>query len=117
MGQKIRSSARSLHAVRDIYGQYVGNSVATGVDLSNIMGVGTKYWGKMIINDESMGVSQLLGAHPGCSPKSTLMSVATCGFQTAICLFKDVTRKTVGGWSSGAFLLILGKCLGTSSLV
>jgi len=41
MGQKIRSSARSLHAVY-VYGQSVGNSVATGVDLS-------KYWGEQNI--------------------------------------------------------------------
>src|SRR6218665_4008663 len=46
MGQKIRSSARSLHAVY-VYGQSVGNSVATGVDLS-------KYWGNKILGERSV---------------------------------------------------------------
>jgi len=45
-GRDMGSSARSLHAIRDAYGQSVRNFVATGVDLSKIWGEETKYWGK-----------------------------------------------------------------------
>ena len=77
LGQKVRSSAMSLHAVQDV------NSVATGVGLSKILGGKQNIGEKVVINDESMVVYQLLeGAHPCCSPKSTPISVAM-DFKTA----------------------------------
>ena len=48
-----------------------------GVDLSQKLGRGKpKYWGKtVVITDENMGVSQVLGARPGYTLKYTPMIV------------------------------------------
>ena len=57
------------------------------------------------------------GAHPGCSPKSTPMSVAMALKTAFLSMQGRSQKKTFGGWTSGAFLLILGELLGTLRLM
>src|SRR6218665_2207405 len=116
MGQTIKSSARSLHAIRDAYGQSVRNSVASGVDLTKIWG--TQNTGeKMVINDESIGVSQLLGARTRAVPQSLRPCLLPWLSKLHFCLCRVVARIAFGVWTSGAFLLILGEFLGTFRLI
>src|SRR6218665_633662 len=53
-----------------VYGQSVGNSVATGVDLSKILG-GNKILGVKVVIKSWAFLIYWGGGHPGCSPKST----------------------------------------------
>ena len=99
MGQKIRWSARSPHTLRDayVYGQSVRNSVATAVDLSKILGGGKQNIGeKVVINDESICVSQLLGSRTRAVPQSLRLCLLPWLKKLHFCLCRDVGRKTFG---------------------
>ena|SRR6218665_3599371 len=100
MGQKIRSSARSLHAIRDAYGQSFRNSIATGVELPKILGGNKILRGKVVINDESIGVSQLLGARTRAAPQSLRLCLLPWLSKLHFCLCRDVyPEKHLGFWS------------------
>ena len=50
-------------------------SKGTGAELSKILGAKPKYWGKVVITDESKGVSQLLGARAQAAPPPQSLSL------------------------------------------